>query len=148
MNTRDIQIDFEVHREIEKHRQSFDDTPNSVLRRLLGIANSSSVESPASKPSNGGESSTSTSMQGGILTRYCTIPNGTKLRKLLKGILHEAQVREGMIFYKGKTYDSPSAAGCIAANNSVNGWIFWEYFDEKHQQWFVLDRMRKRPKAY
>lgn len=37
---RSIEIDFDVHKRIEMERTSFAETPNAVLRRLLGIDDS------------------------------------------------------------------------------------------------------------
>ena len=33
-----IEIDFDIHKRIEMERQSFTESPNDVLRRLLGLA--------------------------------------------------------------------------------------------------------------
>jgi len=114
-----IVIDFDVHKFIEQHRTSFEDTPNDVLRRhLLGLSSAPKRPEAVVQP------------RPGFHARGTFLPAGMTLRKVLKGVPHEAEVVDGGIRYKGKTFDSPSAAACAAAGNSVNGWAFWDYFDQ------------------
>ena len=44
----------------------------------------------------------------------------------------------------GNEFGSPSAAACSVTQNSVNGWMFWEYFDEDLNEWKILDRLRSK----
>ena len=44
---RKIDVDFDVHQLIELERRNFGESPNDVLRRLLGLCNASDQDSPA-----------------------------------------------------------------------------------------------------
>ena len=64
------------------------------------------------------------------------LPEGTKLRKWYDRQMVEAVIKDGAIFYNGQAYQSPSAAGmAVTGGSNVNGWIFWEYLDEKTNRW-------------
>jgi len=76
-----------------------------------------------------------------ILATYIRTP--LKLRAVLKGKTFKARVRrDGSIRYKGKTYDSPSAAGGAACKRSCNGWYFWKY-ERAPGDWVRLRELRK-----
>lgn len=126
-----IEIDINVHKLIEHNRKSFSETPNDILSRLLNLGKGVTGEDAR-------ESRTE-----GLFVSGTLIPNGTKLRKNLKGVLHDAEVISGAIIYKAKRYSTPSAAAITAAGNSVNGWIFWEYQDKRTGRWHSLNSLRK-----
>lgn len=78
---------------------------------------------------------------------YCRggrIPNGTKLRTVYKSRTFEAEVRGGLIWINGKTYDSPSSAARAVGHGSVNGWTAWEYRDKESRRWLPLKRLRSK----
>lgn len=73
-----------------------------------------------------------------------------KLKVTYKGQTLKATVKDGVITFQGKKYDSPSTAG-LAARLSVqkfegrvtcNGWAFWSY-EQTPGKWAKLDAMRK-----
>jgi hypothetical protein len=168
-----IEIDLDVHRLIENARVDFEESHNAILRRLLGIdADARSTTSdqsrgqsrPAvffrrsSQPSNSlsdqiaayQANTISARLSGtGLATRKwtfggATLPEGTKLQKFLKKKKVDAVIHNGAIFVNGEYHQSPSAAA-MAVNGgvNVNGWDFWEYFDEVTLQWNKLDILRK-----
>lgn len=132
MLTRQIEIDIDVHKLIEANRTSFSETPNDVLRRLLHLGERTR---PSTEPIHG----------KGLITNNTVIPEGTKLRKILHGVEHTAEVKDGAIVYDEMKFRTPSAAACAAAKVSANGWIFWDYFDSVRGEWRRLDSLRARP---
>ncbi len=76
-----------------------------------------------------------------ILAAYIKTP--LKLRATLKGKTFKARVRrDGSIRYKGRTYNSPSAAGGAACKRSCDGWYFWKY-ERAPGDWVRLRELRK-----
>ena len=111
-----IQIDLEVHKKIEALRISFSETPNDILRRILGLAEHSKT------PQAQGNASKAVWMPAPNVK----LLEGTKLYARYKGRPVEAEVVQGGLKYNGTIYKSPSAAACAVTGNSVNGWNFWE----------------------
>ncbi|MEA2053696.1 MAG: hypothetical protein U9O96_01040 [Candidatus Thermoplasmatota archaeon] len=73
---------------------------------------------------------------------------GIKLRhkfrdKFGDGRIVYATVKDGYILFEGEKYSSLSAAGSKAAGYLVNGWKFWEYYDEDAGGWRKVDEFRK-----
>lgn len=65
------------------------------------------------------------------------------LRGTYKGRTHRASLRrDGSISYKGRTYDSPSAAAKVALGHAANGWHFWRYRSPKGQ-WVKLRELKR-----
>ena len=117
-----------VYKEIQQRLESFDDTPNKVLRKVFGLP---MIGQAAPAPTGGGLH------VGGVLLK-----NGLKLRKRFKGRMLEAEVRNGAIHYNGRTYTSPSGAAVTATGTPVNGWRFWQYYDETSGAWKILSSLR------
>jgi hypothetical protein len=170
-----IEIDLDIYRLIESVRVDFEETPNTILRRLLGIDRSSSkrpdarvlmrhtlpevrlYKSQSSSNILSDQISTyqantiSARLSGaGLVSRDwvfggASLPEGTKLQKFSKKQKFEAVIHNGAIYVNGEYHQSPSAAA-MAVNGgvNVNGWDFWEYFDEVTLQWNKLDQLRKK----
>lgn len=76
-----------------------------------------------------------------ILSRYIRGP--FRIRGVLNGRIFKARVRrDGSIRFKGKIYDSPSAAGGAATRGACNGWYFWTY-QRAPSDWVRLRELRK-----
>jgi len=76
-----------------------------------------------------------------VLAEY--IKSAMRLRATLKGKTYKARVRRnGSIRFKGKTYNSPSAAGSVACKRSCDGWFFWKY-ERAPGDWIKLHELRK-----
>jgi len=72
------------------------------------------------------------------------LPTGIKLRHRFRdGKIVEAVVEDDHVLYNGKRYSSLSQAGIAAAGYSVNGWRFWEYYDENTGEWRKGDELRR-----
>ena len=130
MKTRQIDIDFDVHKLIEQQRRSFEESPNDVLRRLLGVGPVRIVEGEIDRKKQG------------LNARGVFLPAGMKLRKTLKGKTHYAEIVDEGIKYGSKSFASPSAAACEAAVNTVNGWKFWHY-ERAPGDWVRLTNLKK-----
>jgi len=169
-----IEIDLDVHRLLENARVDFEESQNTILRRLLGIdrvANQTIGNEPIPQSNQGVMFRRSVQQPGSLAERISSfqarnmsarlsgasttirdwsfggvsLPEGTKLQKFLKKQKHEAIIHSGAIYVNGEYHQSPSAAA-MAVNGgvNVNGWDFWEYFDEVTLQWNKLDNLRKK----
>jgi hypothetical protein len=66
-----------------------------------------------------------------------------KLRARYKDKWVKAQLRpDGRIRYRGRLYDSPSAAGRAVRKGSTNGWSFWTY-ERAPGDWVKLKELRR-----
>jgi hypothetical protein len=82
-----------------------------------------------------------TSGRAHVMAAYFSAP--TRLRAYHKGKTFRAHVRrDGSIRFRGKVYDSPSAAGSAAARRACNGWSFWKY-ERAPGDWVRLSELRK-----
>jgi len=129
VETTKIDIDLDVYKAIQQRFISFSDTPNEVLRRVFGL------EPTDNKPSN--------IQREGLYIQGVLLKNGLKLRRKYCGKLVEATVEKNHISYNGKEYTSPSGAARAVTENSVNGWVFWQYYDEKTRKWQILSKLRE-----
>jgi hypothetical protein len=168
-----IEIDIDVYRFIESARIDFKESQNTILRRLLGIDSDQVVGSPgiydqgtemlylSSEPEKHiNLANEISSYQDYILSkrirskelhatrdwiyRGARLREGARLRKWSSNQKIEAIINNGSIYINGEYYKSPSAAA-MAVNGgiNVNGWMFWEYFDESSMSWEKLSELRK-----
>lgn len=124
-----IEIDLDVYKRIEEHRESFDQSENDILRRLLDLE-----EQPV-KMVRGNK--TGLNVGDGVV-----LPDGTQLRKKYKGQLYEVAVTNGRIIYNGKGYTSPSGAAVAITGSPVNGWRFWEVKMPDDDEYRLLAELR------
>ena len=127
-----IEIDLEVYKALVQHCNFIDEPFNDVLKRVLGKYEGKEDEDIEADQK-----------EGGLLVKRTFLKNGMKLQKNFKGKLFEAIVRNGYIEFEDKKYTSPSGPAVVAAQGSVNGWRFWDFFDEKDNQWKLLETLRK-----
>ena len=134
---RTIEIDFGVHKLIEMQRQSFMETPNDVLRRLLKIGERSPGHS--------------TPLRGGRpwLGKGVTLPHGTELRMAYNGRQYSGFIENGRWLVEGKSFASPSAAASGVAvtksgkHTSLDGWIYWHFRRATDADWVSLKQARQ-----
>ncbi|WP_018065677.1 hypothetical protein [Martelella mediterranea] len=108
MQTRSIEIDFDVHKAIELERRGFDETPNEVLRRMLGIDVSAvqrSARSLAASPIAEGRSWVGKGKSAGLM-----LPHGTDLQMVYNGQHFTGHVDNGSLVLEGQRFSSPSGA--------------------------------------
>jgi hypothetical protein len=135
---RTIEIDFDIHKLIENERQSFSETPNAALRRLLDLppqlVSSSQVKTASGERAWFGE---------GV-----RLLHGTKLRMRLNGRQYEGEIVDGKWLVEGKIFNSPSgAAGGVALTKKghktkLDGWIYWEVKGPSEASWTSLNKLR------
>ncbi len=136
---RSIEIDFDVHKAIETERKSFSESPNAVLRRLLGIAGS-----PAKTTAHSQTEGARAWAGKGV-----SLPHGTQLRMEYNGAQHVGEIADGVWVAEGKTFNSPSAAaGGVALTKkgthpSLDGWEYWWVKRPSDHDWIALDNLRK-----
>ena len=121
---RSIEIDFDIHKLIERERLSFSETPNQVLKRVLGLA---TAEPPKKSFQAERPHEKAWSWKG------VSLPSGTELRMEYNGRQYMGLVKDGKWHVEGTDYTSPSAAaGAVARTKSgqktsLDGWIYWNF---------------------
>jgi hypothetical protein len=73
----------------------------------------------------------------GLVERRISLPARSK-GKVFKATLR----RDGYISFRGKKYESPSAAGAKAMGYPVNGWRFW-FYRAGPKRWVPLGHLRR-----
>jgi hypothetical protein len=130
-----IEIDFEVFKELTARRRHEGHTYNEVIRDLLGL------------PPHIARQLTDTfaplTQAGGIrgfALRDGSLPEGTKLKATYKKTEHRAEIRNGRwIGEDGEERSSPSAAASAISGTNVNGLRFWHAKRPQDNQWKRLD---------
>lgn len=135
---RTIEIDFDVHKIIELERNSFSETPNEVLRRLLKVSGKRSSSQPQKamigRPWSG---------------KGVTLPHGTELRMDYNGRQYTGTIDNGEWVVEGQRFKSPSAAaGGVAVTKSgkhtnLDGWNYWEAKRPGDTDWVAIKEMRR-----
>ena len=144
MQTKKIDIDIDVYKLIESYRIDFNETENDILKRVLY-----QNEYPENNSNFIQEVNTLQNLfinKEGLFWKGVLLKNGLKLRKVSKDKSYQATVINGRIIYNNQEFFSPSAAGVAASGTSVNGWTFWEYYNEEIDRWELLDNLRKTKK--
>ena len=137
MNTRQICIDFDVHKKIEMERKSFSETENQVLRRLLNLP-----EDPVSKLNTASTGGRSWSEDG------VELPHGTELRMTYNGSVIEAEIEDGQLVVYGRKATSLSNAAMMFAKTrkgtapNLNGWLYWFVRRPLDNDWIEVDTLR------
>ena len=150
-----LDIDFEVFKELTALRESESDSYNAVIRRLLGI--SSPLGATADPPLESSPSSSALNLAGIVARPQTTqdqkqygvwygdvhLPEGTKFRATYKGQTHFGRIANGQWYDSdGILRTSPSdAAGAISKTN-VNGWRFWHVQLPGDPTWRKLDELK------
>lgn len=138
---RTIEIDFDVHKRIELERKGFEESPNTVLRRLLGLPPEKATTQDAAN-----DLSSAWRDKNG-----CTLPHGTRLRMTYGGRTHEGVIDHGVWIVEGETYHSPSGAAGVARTRGgfqtkLNGWNYWEVQLPGAEEWIKInDLVPKSP---
>lgn len=127
-----IEVDFDVWRELTARRQSENDTYSDVIRRLLG---QDGEAAQVAAPSQNGKA---------WYPKGVKVPEGTLFRTTYQGQEHTGRVEDGALVVNGESFRSPSAAGSSITGYSVNGWIFWECQLPGTEKWVTLDSIRRQ----
>ena len=136
-----IDIDFDVHKTIEMARQSFSETQNDVLRRLLKIDQTTKLRELRPQ----GDDGRPWAGKGVVL------PHHTRLRMQYNGRSHSGEIIDGQWHAEGDVYGSPSAAAVGVAKNkagepisSLDGWLYWSAQFPGTSKWVPILALRKK----
>lgn len=147
---RSIEIDFDVHKKIELERLGFHETPNEVLRRLLGLETSNAAS--ATSAAQNSAVSDYTALGRAWSGKGVWLAEGTKLRMQYNGRMYSGEIRDGQWLVEGKTFTSPSsAAGGVAVTKAgkrpqLDGWNYWYVLFPKDDTWVRLADLRDQLK--
>ncbi|MEU3354170.1 hypothetical protein [Streptomyces sp. NPDC037389] len=120
--TRTIRVDDEVFAQLQSLAKPFVDTPNSTLRRLLGLEGDDAATAPEKKTSRGTvrDQTLAPLLADGRLTA------GQRLvwhRRNLGRIHHVVVLDNGDLRLEdGSVHTTPSGAATALAGNPQNGW--------------------------
>lgn len=131
-----IDISIEVNAELERRRQSFDESYDTILRRILGIdlKNNDLLMNMYWK------------------TKEIKFPEGTKFKMEYKGQVYYAEVLDCQLQIDGKSFNSFSHAAFDVVEKAngknggvpVNGWRCWYYQFPKTKTWTLVNELRKK----
>jgi SeqA protein N-terminal domain len=137
---RTIEIDFDLHKRIETARESFSETPNDVLKRLLKMGQ-------PTKPLETTPPGDGRPWSG----KGVVLPHGTQLRMEYNGRSHSGEIVDGQWHVEGGIYGSPSAAAVGVAKNksgapisSLDGWLYWSAQMPNSSRWVPISALRKK----
>ncbi|MHB8769863.1 MAG: DUF4357 domain-containing protein [Syntrophales bacterium] len=130
----DIEIDFEVFKELTAKRESETETYNDVLRKILGLNQAQGSDAPRE----------SSAAAVAWTTKGVAFPGGTEFRATYKGQTILGRVEAGALVVAGKRYYSPSSAAVAVTGNPVNGWIFWECKLPGKSSWQMIKALRDK----
>jgi hypothetical protein len=140
MNFRSIEIDIDVHKRIEAERKGFAESPNDVLRRLLGLGRGEhKVSKMIASAAEHGRSWTG---------KGVTLPSGTKVRMVYNGQQLSGVIADGKWVVDGREFSSPSAAASKSVRTksgkegSLDGWKYWEAKRPGDDGWTPIGSMR------
>jgi hypothetical protein len=130
-----IEIDFEVFKELTARRKHEGHTYNEVIRDLLKL--------PPSLGRTLSDFIAPVTQSGGVrgfALRGGNLPEGTKLKATYKKTEYQAEIRNGRwIGEDGEERSSPSAAASAISQTNVNGLRFWYAKRPQDTNWTRLD---------
>ena len=127
-----IDVDFEVFKELTAQRKAESDSYNAVIRRILGLDAESDY---AINRLIGGK---------GVWFNGVNFPDGTQFRATYKGRTFLASIENGhWVDSDGNIRTSPSEAAARITSTNINGWRFWHALLPASGQWVRLDDLRK-----
>jgi hypothetical protein len=127
--TTSINVSIEVYRLIEQNRLSFEETHDDILKRMLNLP------IPNEKPI----------IQGNFyLGSGISVPFGTLLRKVYKGIEYRAEIKDSGIWFNGKKYPTINQTVNAISDSNQNAWNFWDVKRPQDSEWIPLDNLRKK----
>ena len=148
MQTRQLSIDFDIHRAIEKNRRGFEDTDNNVLRRLLGLGSPPAT----AHPGNTGQAHSGIEVQqtNGRSWRGkgVELPEGTELRLVHPNVHASGRIRHGEWNVEGEKFNTPSHAVCSIVSKtlgreiSLNGWKHWDIKRPNDSRFIPINSLR------
>jgi len=132
-----IEIDFEVYKEITNRRPTEEFTCNDVIRDLLQLPqrakNGHKLIPNGSKP---------------WIVSDTSFPAGSEFIAEYKGTTYSGIVKDGKLeLSDGHKFSTPSAAAVHITNTNVNGWRFWRCKLPGESQYVLAERLRGKSHA-
>jgi hypothetical protein len=107
-----IDIDFEVFKELTKRRASESMTYNDVIRNMLKLSKPVKPTENGSRP---------------WVVMDTSFPAGSEFMTEYKGKIYSGLVKDGKLHLSdGHTFSTPSAAAIHVTGGNTNGWRFWK----------------------
>lgn len=132
-----IEIDFDVFKELTNRRPTEDVTYNDVIRDLLGLPPPAKHHS---KPATNGSKP--------WIVSDTSFPAGTEFMVDYKGNTYTGVVKDGKLeLSDGHKFSTPSAAAVHITKNNVNGWRFWQCKLPGQPSFVLLERLRGKSHA-
>lgn len=125
-----IDIDFDVYKELTRLRPTEDVTYNDVMRQLLKLPPPAKTKQAAngSKP---------------WVVSDTSFPAGSEFMADYKGKTCSGAVKDGKLeLSDGHRFSTPSAAAVHITGSNVNGWRFWKCKLPGASQYVLLERLR------
>ncbi len=123
-----IEIDFEVFKELTNRRATEAVTYNDVVRELLKFPKPARSASNGSKP---------------WVVSDTSFPAGSEFMSDYKGKTYSGIVKDGKLeLSDGGKFTTPSAAAVHITGSSVNGWRFWKCKLPGASQFVLIERLR------
>jgi hypothetical protein len=132
-----IEIDFDVFKEITSRRRTEEFTCNDVIRDLLKLPQ---------RARNGGKAVANASKPW--IVSDTSFPPGTEFIAEYKGKTYSGVVQDGKLeLSDGHKFSTPSAAAVHITNTNVNGWRFWRCKLPSESQYVLAERLRGKSHA-
>jgi hypothetical protein len=128
-----IDIDFEVFKELTSRRPAEHVTYNDVLRELLKLPQSMAKKS--SQPGSNGNKP--------WVVSDTSFPAGSEFVADYKGNTYSGIAKDGKLeMSDGHKFTTPSAAAVHITGHNVNGWRFWRCKLPGAPQFVLIERLR------
>jgi hypothetical protein len=127
-----IDIDFEVFKQLTNRRETEETTYNDVIRSLLDLPKA-------------GKSGTRAGVPGKAwVVSNTSFPAGSEFLAEYKGVMYSAVVKNSKLELDGHRFSTPSAAAMHITGGNVNGWRFWKCKVPGSTDFVPIDRLRGR----
>jgi len=129
---RQIDIDFDVFKELTNRRPAENVTYNDVIRDLLKLPKPTSRTAPST--ANGARP---------WVVSDTSFPVGSEFIADYKGKTYSGIAKDGKLeLSDGTKFTTPSAAAAHITGSNVNGWRFWKCKLPGSSQFVLIERLR------
>jgi hypothetical protein len=138
-----IEIDFQVFKELTVRRSNENVSYNDVLRDILDIDATATETSPAGLAGVRAQSLTP-NVGGGYAFRGGFLPNGSKLKALFKNRIYTAEIIDGKwVGEDGVSHATPTAACTHITGTATSYGRFWSVKRPNDIEWVRLSSLPK-----
>lgn len=138
-----IVLNLELHKLIELHRTTLDETQVEIITRVLKNSNNElKNQNSVIEPKNSNLENSEREL--GIITKGLKCYVGDKLKMEYGGSEFRAEVVKGgfKLGLDGKIYKSLSRMSCVITKTSRNGWNDWYLLRPNENVYFAVDFLR------